>query len=111
MSKASRPAVIKTQPAATTEAPAASDSANGVQDTPSKSVVNLADEANAEEANSGAPLQRAKQQSQALRGSALEGADQPAPELDIAFISGDTVKALFEFMKIEAGEEGEKTID
>lgn len=107
MSKASRPAITKTQPAAaTSDAPATNDP---VQDTPTKSVVNLADEANAEDG--GAPLQRAKQQSQALRGSALDGADLTAPELDIAFISGDTVKALFEFMKIEAGEEGEKTID
>ena len=56
-----------------------------------------------------APLLRAKQsqaQKQSLAGAA--GADT---ELDIAFISVDTVKALFEFMKVEAGDEGERSVD
>ena len=39
------------------------------------------------------------------------GASSIDAELDIAFISADTVKALFEFMKIEAGDEGEKKVD
>lgn len=32
-------------------------------------------------------------------------------ELDVSFISADTIKNLFNFMQIEAGDEGEKSID
>ena len=32
-------------------------------------------------------------------------------ELDVSFISADTIKNLFNFMQIEAGNEGEKSID
>lgn len=57
----------------------------------------------------GAPLLRAKQ-SKAQSVINPEGGIAEA-ELDIAFISADTVKALFEFMKVEAGDEGEKKVD
>ena len=56
----------------------------------------------------GAPLLRAKQ-SKAQSVVNPEGGIEA--ELDIAFISADTVKALFEFMKVEAGDEGEKKVD
>ena len=32
-------------------------------------------------------------------------------ELDVSFVTVDTVKSLFDFMQIEAGDEGEKSID
>ena len=40
-----------------------------------------------------------------------EEAEGAEVELDIAFISENTVKALFEFMKVEAGDEGERSLD
>ena len=87
-------------------------------DTPTKvdisaAAVDGAENGAAAEEGGDAPLLRAKQ-SQA-RGSHLENSvavDGGAPaELDIAFISVDTIKSLFDFMHVEAGDEGERNID
>ena len=67
----------------------------------------------ADDGSIGAPLLRAKQSQQA-RNYYTEGAagiDGGAEPLDISFISVDTIKALFDFMHVEAGDEGERNID
>lgn len=66
----------------------------------------------AEESKSGgAPLLRAKQTQAQQRVGALDAVAAAEAELDISFISGDTVKSLFDFLHIEAGEEGERNLD
>lgn len=99
----------KSRPSAANPATASAD-----PDTPSKIDTIIADGAEAAaqgEDGGGAPLLRAKQ-SQAQRGSQLENAaGGEGDELDIAFISADTIKSLFDFMHVEAGDEGERNID
>ena len=80
-------------------------------ETPSKIDTSIADGTDVVgEEGGGAPLLRAKQSK--ARGSQLENAvGGEGDELDIAFISADTVKSLFDFMHVEAGDEGERNID
>ena len=83
------------------------ESAEAIE-SPAKSLNGAADATEkAEEGQVDAPLLRAKQ-TQAAKGSEPISA---VTELDVALISADTVKALFEFMHIEEGEEGERKID
>ena len=93
------------QAAAAADGAAAGES-TPVQESPAK-LINQPDVTESQEVDT-APLLRAKQTQAQKTSNQAEGADA---ELDIAFISENTVKALFEFMKVEAGDEGERNVD